>query len=224
MLAWARDHGVGPGVVPAALGLAVLVLGVRAELFVVPLAASFGGGPSAASLILNAGAFLVAASGIYDWRRLAGVLGPLLALELLFAFEPGVVASISAVLLGAALGPFWRSRGERGVAAGRAAAFLLALLALQAFALPVSYEPLVTGGIAFLGGLVWRFRGLLALPAALGLLYAARLLTTVEKLEPMDLILAVLLAPIGFHAFVFAFFGLLASRFSLSPQAREAAA
>jgi hypothetical protein len=40
----------------------------------------------------------------------------------------------------------------------------------------------------------------------------------------MDLILAALLAPIGFHAFVFAFFGLLASRFSLSPQAREAAA
>jgi hypothetical protein len=238
-LARGRERGAGAGAVATAFVLAALTLGVWADLSAEWLQLCFGYTADAAWSILSAGAFLIAAAALIDWRPLAGVLALLLALENLFSVATtgadylprlDLFSPISAVLLGAALGPFWRSRGACGLAPRRAAVFLLALLTLQALALPNWYDALVTGGIAFLGGLVWRFRGLVALPAALGLLHAARLLTSGEALDAIAA-LTVQLGAVGFHAFVFAFFGLLSRRFASADEdaggaarARETAA
>jgi hypothetical protein len=164
-------------------------------------------------------AFVLAVWELLDWRWMLLVLTAVLAVEnawLAWTPEEEPLAVFTpphvAVLAGAALSPFWRSKGAGTIDSSRAGWFFLASLVLQAVAMGCgNFDTLVWGSIAFLGGLVWQFRGLVAAPLLLVLACFAGALVDPDELAPS---LPLRLASIGAIGFVFAFFGLLANRLS----------
>lgn len=171
--------------------------------------------------------FSLTALDVLDWRiasvtLLAAVVlyAGLSCLDVVLVSEvpiPGAAGNLlSAVLLGALVAVWWRRRGPNPMKGWPTPALLASILLLQLFAwhvYPDGYgrhgDYLALGGVAFIGGLAWRGRGLVAMPL---IVMTAMLLSNVlhESFAQGGGMLSAL-AHVGMFVFPYAFAGVLAS-------------
>lgn len=129
--------------------------------------------------------------------------------------QPEVTCAICACLLAAAMAPYWHSKSADSLQPGRTGIFLLAILLVFFAGYPITWvsvgwlSGLVLGGVAFVTGLVWSIRGMIAITMFIQLLYLLKLFA----IGPEDNWVPDLrLVELGLLVFPFAFFGLLSRR------------
>ena len=134
------------------------------------------------------------------------------------------IQATAAVLLGAAMAPFWRDQNPVSLCTRRTRAFLFLALLVLCFGMPGYYSSIgstglmLVGGAAYIMGIIWQMRGIVAGPLLIQMLYLLGLAVRCADhgcgADAYELI------NIAFVAFVFAFFGLLSNRyraFNLGP-------
>ena len=132
------------------------------------------------------------------------------------------IHALSSVLLATALAPFWQSRDPAAIRTSRSTLFLLLALAVYLAGVAAGgmhvggIGALIIGGIAFLFGMRWRFRGLVLGPLViqLGFLVAASLSIGGHHDMPSNMV------TVGIVAYTFAYFGLLSNRYALTDEGR----
>lgn len=243
-----RGNGILHRVLPTALtALLVLAFLVHAR-WVLPDGFAVSFGFSSGQALVPVVAFLLAASGLVDWRLIVALLGLFFAsgfavpwlgdaiamllrdtsdlagdatrarqLGQSYVDWAGLVRALAAVFLGVALSPFWRHQDPDALRTGRTSLFLFLTLALQFFGMPVYSSQLgstglmLVGGSAYVMGLRWQVRGIVAGPLLIQLVYllafSLRCLHSGCGANALDLV------NIGLVAFPFAFFGLLSNRY-----------
>ncbi len=135
---------------------------------------------------------------------------------------PDGIHALSSVLLATALAPFWQSRDAAAIRTSRSTLFLFLALAVYLAGVAAGgmrvggTGALIIGGIAFLFGMRWRFRGLVLGPLIiqLGFLVAASLATRGHYDTPSSLV------TVGIVAYTFAYFGLLSNRYAPADESR----
>ena len=192
--------------------------------------------------------FVATSARLMDWRLLIGLLlGVFLGTTLIgnaneglqvvplpFSDDPdaevfltwyALIHSICAALLGVVFRPFLLNWEIAPIRLWRTAVFLGAVLTLHYAVVPFYSPPgyardhvLILGGVAFIGALVWRGKGLVALPLLI-LLGAVVAYPLVSDSLNGDL-LGRLLRVAGL-IFPFAFLGLLANRYECASPASE---
>lgn len=196
--------------------------------------------------LLTAIAFLLTVTGTVDWRIvIAAILGffaidslvswfaqaqdaastlervgPTLG-ETLWRETRYLADAVGAVLLAAALSPFWRTLEPDVLANRRTRGFLLAILIVWLLGLAGGGHTvggvgaMLLGGVAYVAGLLWRVRGLLAGPLILQICFLASLFF--HGAEGADGLTAYQITNIAIATFPFAFFGFLSNRYPPIP-------
>lgn len=163
-------------------------------------------------------AAMVSGSGAEDLAALAPIpLREDVDAGLMILSWRSFIDSICAVLLGTVLSPLWLSWSVAPMRTWRTAVFLGAVLVLQYVVIPL-YSPegssrdniLILAGVAFVGALVWRGKGLLVFPLLLLLCPIVAAPLSSDEVGPglLDGLLRV-----GGLIFPFAFMGLLSNRY-----------
>jgi hypothetical protein len=132
---------------------------------------------------------------------------------------PQLIHCASATLLGAVVSPFWCRREIAPLRNRLTPIFLSVVVGLQFIAADAystgAHNALVLGGVAYLGGMVWRVKGIVVVPPIIQmcclLSYAA--FGDDEYLAGSSMSEMIRL---GATAFTFAFFGLLSNRYDRS--------
>ena len=135
---------------------------------------------------------------------------------------PDGIHALSSVLLATALAPFWQSRDPAAIKTSRSTLFLFLALAVYLAGVAAGgvhvggIGALIIGGIGFLFGMRWRFRGLVLGPLViqLGFLVAASLSIRGHYDTPSSLV------TVGIVAYTFAYFGLLSNRYAPADESR----
>lgn len=139
----------------------------------------------------------------------------------------GMTSSISAALLAVAIAPFWHRQDPASVRTTRTGIFLVLALFVLFFGwwLPELYygvhsgigdvELMIVGGVAFIAGVIWQVRGIIAGPLIIQLFYLFALVVLCSGDNCHEL--AYEQVNIGMVAFPFAFFGYLSNRYQVKP-------
>ncbi|MEL0585541.1 MAG: hypothetical protein AAES65_11785 [Candidatus Thiodiazotropha sp. (ex. Lucinoma kazani)] len=128
---------------------------------------------------------------------------------------------ITAVLLGVAIAPFWRDQDPASLRINRTRLFLILALVVLFFGMPNytrsigSTGLMLVGCAAYIMGLIWQVRGIIAGPLLIQMLYL--LGQIVGCIDDSCHANAYELVNIAFVAFVFGFFGLLSNRYQVHP-------
>jgi hypothetical protein len=137
----------------------------------------------------------------------------------------GLKRAIAAVLLGVAIAPFWQHQNPASLRTRRTHLFLFLALVVLFFGMPNYFYRLgatslmLVGGAAYVIGLNWQGRGIIAGPLLIQMLYLLSLI--VRCTDQRCGASAYELVNIGLIAFAFAFFGLLSNRYQTPPSGAD---
>ncbi len=136
--------------------------------------------------------------------------------------QPGLVYGICATLLAVAITPFWRTRDPKSVISRDAGIFLLLVLVVFYVGSIVSslgqnaISLMLLGGVAYVMGLVWRVRGIIAGPLIIQFCHLLSVAVFFPKYYMFGIAASDMFA-IGLIAFPCAFFGYLSNRYVAPP-------
>jgi len=136
-----------------------------------------------------------------------------------------LASSVSAVLFGSVIRPFWLRRKIGALEERPTLCLLATILSIQFIILPflskgqtVSSDVMLLGGLMFTAGLIWRRKAMVAAPLAIMLCYLIGLVVYDER---GLYYLSVRMGDFGMLAFPFVFFGVLVGEHVRRPRTAE---